>query len=165
MFVFTVDSKDDGRQARLARLYDQHVNAVFRYAWRVSGRRDLAEDLTNESFLALYRNLQQVDDGRLPAWLFTVVKNLAIDHWRKASREQAVPEQIPAVSPEPQGPSFEDLIARAKGLKPVHRICLTLRYVHGMDRQEIAKHTGMSDNQIKSALQYALELLRREMTA
>jgi RNA polymerase sigma-70 factor (ECF subfamily) len=47
------------------------------------------------------------------------------------------------------------------GLKPVHRMCVMLRYVHGMSRAEIATETGLSETQVKGHLQYALGLLRR----
>jgi RNA polymerase sigma-70 factor (ECF subfamily) len=50
-----------------------------------------------------------------------------------------------------------------KALKPVHRACLILRYVHGMDRSEIATRLGLRENQVKGHLQYALTLLRREL--
>ena len=52
-----------------------------------------------------------------------------------------------------------------KALKPVHRVCLILRYVHGMSREEIAIRLGMTDNQVKGTLQYALELLRQQTAA
>jgi RNA polymerase sigma-70 factor (ECF subfamily) len=141
-------------------LYDEHVASVFGYAWRCSGRRDLAENLTQESFLALHRSLDEVEDSRLPGWLFTVVKNLSIDYWRRASRDFALPEQPPAGAVQPGGRPLEDLIARAQDLKPAHRVCLTLRYVHGMDSHEIAQHTGMTEEQITRALGFALEGLR-----
>ncbi|MCS7023452.1 MAG: sigma-70 family RNA polymerase sigma factor [Bryobacteraceae bacterium] len=163
VFVSSVE-REKNRRERLARLYDQHVHAVFRYAWRLTGRRDLAEDFTSEAFLALHRNLDQVEDARLPAWLFTEVRNLAIEYWRRASREQTLSEAAPFLRPDGSS-SLVDLLSRATGLKPVHRICLTLRYLYGMDRQEIARQTGLSEHQIKSALQYGLELLRRELTS
>src|SRR5215510_3121883 len=69
-------------------LYRQHVAAVYRYALRCVSRKDLAEDLTSEAFLALFRNLDQVDASRLPAWLLTVVRNRARDHWRRQLVEE-----------------------------------------------------------------------------
>jgi DNA-directed RNA polymerase specialized sigma24 family protein len=46
-------------------------------------------------------------------------------------------------------------------LKPIHRTCLILRYVYDMERAEIAVRVGLTENQIKSCLQYSLELLRK----
>jgi DNA-directed RNA polymerase specialized sigma24 family protein len=50
-------------------------------------------------------------------------------------------------------------------LKPVHRACLILRYKYGMERAEIAQATGMTEMQVKNALQYSLKLLRQELGA
>src|SRR4029434_7259479 len=65
--VFTMKRFED--------LYHQHVGAVFRFAMSIAGRSETAEDLTSEAFLALYRNLDSIDDTRLPGWLLTVVRN------------------------------------------------------------------------------------------
>jgi RNA polymerase sigma-70 factor (ECF subfamily) len=51
----------------------------------------------------------------------------------------------------------------SKALKPMHRVCLILKYVHGLSREEIAGKLGLTDNQVKGNLQYALELLREEL--
>ncbi len=55
------------------------------------------------------------------------------------------------------------LIESCKDLKPVHRACLLLRFVHGMTRAEIAVELGLTENQVKGSLQYALELLRKAL--
>lgn len=141
-------------------LYREHVQAVFRYAMRCVSRRDLAEDLTSEAFLALFRNLDKIDQSRLPAWLFTVVQNRARDHWRREAVEQRHAGSLagPAtVDPSP----LERSLLESPELKPVHRTCLMLRYVYGMTRAEIAGKTGLSEMQVKGYLQYGLEVLRR----
>ena len=58
-------------------LYRQHVQAVFRFAMSITRRRDIAEDLTSEAFLALHREIDSIDPAQLPAWLLTVVRNRA----------------------------------------------------------------------------------------
>lgn len=141
-------------------LYHQHAGAVFRFALRCVSRRDLAEDLTSEAFLALYRNLDQIDTSLLPSWLFTVVRNRARDHWRRQAVEQRYAEQ-PVDPPVAEPPALERWLLESGDLKPVHRACLMLRYVHGMTRAEIAAKTGLSETQVKGHLQYGLELLRK----
>jgi RNA polymerase sigma-70 factor (ECF subfamily) len=141
-------------------LYRTHVQAVFRFALRCVAKRDLAEDLTSEAFLALYRNLDRIDASLLPGWLLTVVRNRARDHWRRQVVErrylEGLPEPVTA-----ETPVLEHWILESAELKPVHRTCLMLRYVHGMTRAEIAATTGLSETQVKGYLQYALELLRK----
>jgi RNA polymerase sigma-70 factor (ECF subfamily) len=46
----------------------------------------------------------------------------------------------------------------------VHRACLILRYVHGLERTAIAARLGLTENQVKGHLQYAHQLLRKELT-
>lgn len=141
-------------------LYREHVQSVFRFALHCSGKRELAEDLTSEAFLALYRNLDQIDASRLPGWLLTVVRNRARDHWRHGAIEQRFAVQEANSAPRETTP-LEGWILESKDLKPVHRMCLMLRYVHGFSRAEIASQTGLSEMQVKGYLQYALELLRK----
>ena len=60
-------------------------------------------------------------------------------------------------------PSVEVWLREATGLKPVHRACLILRYVHGMTRAEIAARLGLTDNQVKGHLQVPSTILRRDL--
>jgi RNA polymerase sigma-70 factor (ECF subfamily) len=139
-------------------LYRQHAQAVFRFAMKVCGRREIAEDLTSDAFLSLHRNFDAIDQGQLPAWLLTVVRNRARDLWRHRVVEQRFEAQ--AVEPPPVTPA-EPSILDSVELKPVHRTCLVLRYGYGMSRAEIAAHTGLSETQVRGHLQYGLTLLRK----
>jgi RNA polymerase sigma factor (sigma-70 family) len=70
-------------------VYRQHLNAVFRYAQRVVGRRDVAEELTSDAFISLWKIFDTIDTSQLPGWLFTAVRNRAIDYWRRAGEALA----------------------------------------------------------------------------
>lgn len=141
-------------------VYRAHVQSVFRFALRAVSNRALAEDLTAEAFLELYRRQSEIDESRLPAWLLTVVRNKARDHWRRQQVERRYAEQDHE-SEAVEAPALERWMLDSPDLKPVHRTCLMLRYVHGMTRHEIATTTGLSETQVKGHLQYALELLRK----
>ena len=144
-------------------LYRQHAGSVFRFALSVTRQREVAEDLTSEAFLALHRELATIDPSQLPAWLLTVVRNRARDMWRHRLVEERYAKENwqaePVAAPDP--PAFEGWIIDCVELKPVHRVCLMLRYVAGMTRAEIATETGLSETQVKGHLQYALKLLRK----
>jgi RNA polymerase sigma factor (sigma-70 family) len=141
-------------------LYREHVHAVYRFAMSVTGRREAAEDLTSEAFLALYSHLDSIDESRLPGWLLTVVRNRARDIWRHQEVEQRHAKE--AVNPVTDGtPELERWMFDHADLKPVHRTCLLLRSVHGMSRTEIAETIGLSETQVKGHLQYGLSLLRK----
>jgi RNA polymerase sigma-70 factor, ECF subfamily len=146
--------------ATFEELYRQHVQAVFRFALSVAGKREVAEDLTSEAFLALHRNLAAIDQSQLPGWLLTVVRNRARDWWRRQMVERRYAEQFVA-APEPEAPPVERWLLDSADLKQVHRVCLALRYVQGMTRAEIAARTGLTEIQVKGHLQYGLTLLRK----
>jgi RNA polymerase sigma-70 factor, ECF subfamily len=141
-------------------LYRQHVQAVFRFACRVTGDRETAEDVTSEAFLALYRNMASIDESLLPGWLLTVARNRARDLWRRRAVEQRFIEQLED-PPVAELVPIETWMLECDDLKPVHRTCVMLRYVYGMTRTEIANKTGLSETQVKGHLQYGLKLLRQ----
>ncbi len=143
-------------------VYRQHLQAVFRYATRCVGRRDVAEELTSDAFVALWQALDTIDQSLLPGWLFTVVKNRAIDYWRRSTLEQKYLAALDINPATDGGGSIVEWLDAAPALNPVHRACLILRYVHGLERADIAARLGLTDNQVKGHLQYARQLLRRE---
>jgi RNA polymerase sigma-70 factor, ECF subfamily len=148
---------------RFEATYRRHVDAVFRFALSCVRRREIAEELTSEAFLALYRNFDGIDESRLPGWLIAVVRNRARDYWRRQVTEQSYLRSIegePATIPPTEG----DNLLESRDLKPVHRVCLRLRYVDGLSRAEIASATGLSETQVKGHLQYSLQLLRTALT-
>ena len=145
-------------------IYRQHLPAVFRYAVKCVGRREVAEEITSEAFIALFRALDETDLERLPGWLFTVVRNRATDYWRRTALER---RYHGGLEPEPTAaaPSqVQEWLDAVPALKPVHRACLILRYVHGLERAEMASRLGLTENQVKGHLQYAHQLLRKELT-
>jgi RNA polymerase sigma-70 factor (ECF subfamily) len=143
-------------------IYRTHAKSVFRYALRTTGNRELAEDITSEAFLELYRNLETIDSSRLPAWLFTVVRNRAVDHWRKRAMEERHAQELSRMESAPAAEvDVEAWLLREAALKPVHRVCLILHFVHGMTRAEIGRRLNLSEIKVKGYLQYALQLLRK----
>jgi RNA polymerase sigma-70 factor (ECF subfamily) len=142
-------------------MYRAHVDAVYRYTLRLVGNRQLAEDITSEAFLELYRQRDSIEPGRLPAWLLTVARNRAVDYWRRTENERRYSETAREPATTTPAPDLQEWLAREPALKPVHRTCLILHFIHGLTRAEIAQRLSLSDTQVKGHLQYALQLLRK----
>ena len=145
-------------------LYKTYAGPVYRVCLRAVSRREVAEELTSEVFLALHQSWTKLSPEQLPAWLFTVAKRRAADYWRHHYVEESwVSAQVEEIN----CPQFEyplaDLLARCTALKPIHRVCITLRFSQGMSRAEIAQQLNLSELQVKGHLQYALQLLRQQM--
>ncbi len=141
-------------------IYQRHVNSVYRFAISCVGRREIAEEITSDAFLALLRNIESIDEAQLPGWLISVARNRARDYWRRAATERrylGTLEDLPRAGTNAGSFGLLD----NPDLKPVHRVCLTLRFVEGMTRAEIAREVGLSETQIKGHLQYSMKLLRK----
>jgi len=87
----------DGSQAALAEIYDRHVDAVYATASRLTTDRQVAEEVVQETFLALWNRAELFDPraGSLAAWLHTIARNRTVDRLRAAGRR---PNLVPLSS-------------------------------------------------------------------
>jgi len=95
-----------GSEGALAAIYDRHVDAVYATASRLTADRQIAEEVVQETFLALWNRAELFDSsaGSLAAWLHTIARNRTVDRLRAAGRR---PNLIPlsAASGEDEGDS------------------------------------------------------------
>jgi RNA polymerase sigma-70 factor (ECF subfamily) len=123
-------------------LYDATARPILAYLVGVTGRRDVAEDLLQETycrFVVRQPRSMKVDETR--RYLFRIATNLLRDRWRRGHDEpwQEVPEDGFSVDVEAQ----MDVRAAMRALKPRERELLWLAYVEGMGHGEIAAATGL----------------------
>jgi RNA polymerase sigma-70 factor, ECF subfamily len=83
-----------GSQDALAAIYDRHVDAIYATASRLTSDRQIAEEVVQETFLALWNRAELFDphQGSLAAWLHTIARNRTVDRLRAAGRR---PNLIP----------------------------------------------------------------------
>jgi len=150
-------------------LHAEHGGALFDHALRlVSGDRQRAEDLVQETLLRAWRHPEALDPhhGPVRAWLFTTARNLAIDAWRRRSARpgEVVTDSVP--EPPPNGDEADRaieawLIADALGrLSPAHREVLFECFYQGRSVSEAAVRLGVPPGTVKSRTHYALRSLR-----
>ena len=153
-------------------VYDRYVDQVFRFVYRRVLDRQVAEDLTSETFLRALRNLASFrrPGGDFGAWVTTIAQNLVIN-WLQSHqrRERPVAELRDAApidrAPNPEAAAVltlprEALLAGIEQLNPVQQQCITRRYLRELSIEETAQALGKTPAAIK-ALQYkALRALR-----
>ncbi len=103
-----------GSEEALATLYDRHADGVFAAAARLSSDRQIAEEVVQETFLALWNRAELFDPaaGSLQAWLFTIARNRTVDRLRAAGRRPKLVVLSAAAAPdEPAGVTLERLAA------------------------------------------------------
>ena len=100
-----------GSADALAEAYDRHASIVFAAAVRLTGDRQVAEDVVQETFLALWNRAETFDAGRgsLRTWLTTIARNRSVDHLRAAGRR---PQSVSLTSGRDDAPDALDALER-----------------------------------------------------
>ena len=151
--------------AGFAELVRKHQAMVFSIALRFLRDRDVAEELAQEVFLKLYRELPHLESPQhVKFWLRRVVANRAMDYIRSAHRRREVAlEEIrePAFPDKGHDPLLESSLRKLVASLPDEaRMVIVLRYQEEMEPQEIAELLGLPLATVKSRLRRSLILLR-----
>jgi RNA polymerase sigma-70 factor, ECF subfamily len=161
----------DGEQGAFLELYERHREPIFRFAYRLLGSVELAEDVTHDCFLGLIRKPEnfRAELGSLRTYLFACTRNLALKHFRSSGREATLEEvkdepQVPAKS-QPLGRLLDQELTThiqeaVLGLPPLQREALILFEYEGLSLNEIAQITGTEVGAIKGRLFRARETLK-----
>lgn len=162
-------------QAAFAELYDTTKRKLFGIALMVLRRRDLAEDVTQEAFIRIWRNAASFDPARgLPiTWMATIVRNLAIDVKRSPAAEPTDDSEL-TVIPFNGRSALEELEASddhrrlreaMKTLDPMKRKLVIAAYINGESREQLSQRFGAPVNTIKTWLRRAVLDLRAAIEA
>jgi RNA polymerase sigma-70 factor (ECF subfamily) len=144
--------------------FDRYHQAVFQFAYRLTMRADVAEDITQECFLALVQAPGRFDASRGPikTYLFGIARNLVLKELRD-SHGETVLEEAPAPVERP-GAELASVVAQAvAALPPLQREAVVLFEYEGFTLEEIAEVTGADTNAIKSRLHRARESLKKAL--
>src|SRR5215469_8877339 len=140
--------------------YSRTNRPLWAYVMRVSGRRDVADDLVQESYCRfLAAKLPEMDAAESRSYLFKIATNLLRDRW--PSRE--VPDVVSATrqASEDDPETRTDVRRAFEQLKPRERQLLWLAHVEGFDHREIARLTGLKVASIRVLLFRARRELAR----
>jgi len=163
-----------GDETAFLELYRRHRDGAFRFACRMLGSRELAEDVTHDCFLGLIRNPGRFDPRRAPlrAYLYGAVRNLALKRLRRLGNEQAVADPGATESTSPAGEPLHDLLAQelsAKvraaiaGMPAAQREVILLFEYEGQRLADIAAIIGADVGTVKWRLHQARGHLRKEL--
>ncbi len=151
-------------------LIDAHYEALYRYAFRLSGSAADAEDLTQEAFGKAITRLSQLrDQDRAKPWLFRILRNAYLHRVRDEKRHRTIP--LDAVGDVPQGspeaPSDVDparLQEALNDLDETFRTPLVLFYFEDFSYRDIAEQMDLPIGTVMSRLARAKAYLRTRLT-
>jgi RNA polymerase sigma-70 factor, ECF subfamily len=154
-------------------VFDRHVDAAFSLAYRMCGRRGMAQDIVQDAFLSLWRSGARYDRSRgsVRSWVLSVVRNRAIDMFRRetvrAGRDvtaEGVVEHLPApddvVLDAERRQDARDVRAALRGLPPEQRQVIELAYFGGFSHLQIAEMLDVPAGTVKGRMRLGLSKLR-----
>ncbi len=156
-----------------SQLYDKYKNRVFAFLVRMTGNKELAEDLLQETFLAALRNSHQFDRNRsFLSWIFGIAHKRTIDHFRHAKvetehqhdAERSVGTRLESPEESVSNQHLRGLINEAvESLDPLQREVFLLRELGDVPFKEIARIMDCPINTALGRMRLALRNIRKEL--
>ncbi|MGM0574798.1 MAG: sigma-70 family RNA polymerase sigma factor [Myxococcota bacterium] len=155
-----------------------HADGLFRYAMRLCGDEDQADDLVQETLTRAFDAFGRCRPGtNHRAWAFTILRNTFFSRCRRAGRETDLPEPEGVADPAGRHPSdgmvrpddgylhgFDDRVVEALGhLSETQRTAVVLCDVEGMDYEEIARVMECPVGTVRSRIHHARKRLRKRL--
>jgi RNA polymerase sigma-70 factor (ECF subfamily) len=166
-----------------------YQDRIFGLVYRMIGNRQEAEDVAQEVFISVYRNIESYrGDGRLYTWLYRIASNTCknrlkylktrqfhrgedLDQTPAAHLQAGQGSAMPSLSSDVPGPEaaveagrLEKLVQREIGnLEAEHRLLIVLRDIQGLSYQDILKITGLQEGTLKSRLHRARVALKERL--
>ena len=163
---------------RLVHSYSRMVGTVI---WRATGDDQIVEDLSQETFLRVFRAMGYFDSrGKLSTWIYTIANRVAIDHLRKNSRwrEESLTDEsgtdLKRAVSDPESPDPEDALARKEirgviqnelALLPeTYRLALVYTAIDELDYQTVAAMMDIPVGTLKTYVFRGKKVLKDRIT-
>ena len=166
-----------GDEAAWNAIVRAHWRRVFNIAYKFVGRHSEAEDLTQEVFIKIFRSLRTFDRrANFHTWLFSVSRNLCIDHYRSVRKErETIDRQVDASALSPvskaqgqmamleQRDRVELLREAMSALPKTLRTAVLMRDIQELSYHEIAEALGLPEGTVKSRINRGRNELARQI--
>ena len=157
------ERRDNGEPVGLAELYELMGRAIFTTAYVITGHREDAEDILQDTLVEIYQDARFYRPRTNPrAWVLTITRHTALDAVRKRTRHATAPLDTAEALPTPPDAHEEfsalwDLLAV---LSPEERELVVLRLYHGLSHGEIAETLRISTAAAQKRYRRAIDKLR-----
>ncbi len=162
---------ESGREPNLMALFDSEETPLLRYAFSLTGRRAVAEEIVQEVFLQLHKHWDDVEAPR--AWLFRSVRNQSYNYLRNNRREVLGCEERDQMLPNARDQNAEDLLLRMEATGVLRQILeeldepdrqlVKLKYFDNLKYRDISEKTGLSISNVGYRLHHILKELGKKL--
>lgn len=155
-------------------IYERHKAQIYNYLYRLGGSRELADDLTHDTFLSAYESLPKLrPDSNIAPWLYRIASNRFRDFLRRKKVISWLPwnegpggDAVLAVRGEEDSiPEKEAVQAALKSIKSDYAMCLILRLAEGFSSEETAVILGISPEAVRMRLSRARHMFKTAYAA
>jgi RNA polymerase sigma-70 factor (ECF subfamily) len=148
--------------------FDRHHQAVYRFAYRLTRRADIAEDITQDCFLALVRAPERFDPARgtVLIYLLAIARNLALKQYRsqrKVSLDDEDAAPVAVIDPRQTQDVASAVASAISALPALQKEALVLFEYEGATLEEIAQIVGADVGTVKARLHRARQRLRSSL--
>ena len=143
-------------------LLSAHATEIYAYALRLTGDRDEADDVFQDTFLAAFRAFGKARDEHLRAWLYRIATNKATDRRRRAARLVRL-DGLALAGPSRDGTSLADLAAAVRVLTKGERAAFLLRRLQDLPYAEVARALGCSEEAARQRVSEATRKVKEAM--
>jgi RNA polymerase sigma-70 factor (ECF subfamily) len=157
-------------------IVEEHSSPLFRLAYRITGNRQDAEDVVQETFIKVHRSRTGFDErAQMSSWLHRIATNVAIDLLRKRRRQRVDVQEtlddhgaLAVDDPDPErrvwGGEINQRVRNAlERLSTKEKAAFVLRHLEGMSIEEIGRVTKTGTNTTKNLIFRAVRKIRREL--
>jgi len=157
----------NGNKQAFQQLYQQYADSAVRIAIAITRNHDLAKDAVQETFIRVYRNLNQYDSSQaFDPWFYRILTNECnriMKREGKFSIYQSF-QQKEFTIPDQERRDFGELYEAIQGLKDHYRIPIILKYLKGFSEKEIAEILNMNQNTVKTRLLKGRQKLKETLS-
>jgi RNA polymerase sigma-70 factor (ECF subfamily) len=145
-------------------LTDDVYQAAWRYALSLSGQRENAEDLLQESLTKAFIQFPRLrDPAKFKGWLLSIVRTVSIDRRRRERARPPVTPELPTLAAAAADPLAREVAeALAQLPQPQHEL-LSLFYLDGLSLEETGQVLGVGPRAVRQRLYRARQALRRRL--
>lgn len=167
----TIQEAAKGDMSSFESLYRHTSGLVYSTAYRITMNKADAEEVTQDVFMKVFRNLDKYEEGTsFKSWIYRIAANTAINCYRKKSKEFSRREDFDLTVktqgiPSPINKKIDNDEDRAQislllnMLNPDQRACIIFREIEGLSYQQIAEAMNININTVRSRLRRARETL------
>jgi RNA polymerase sigma-70 factor (ECF subfamily) len=162
-----------GKSSAFGSLYDHYQPMIYRFVLVKVGRREDAEDITHQVFVAAWQNIKNYRHQGHPfsSWLYQIARNQVVDHYRAKKNDTSLDKMDPEYFVAPATANFdlsmklevEKVHAAITKLKSDYQDVIVLRFVEDLPLKEIAAAMEKTEGAVKLMQHRAIKELRKTL--